>query len=728
MTRDTNEAERKANGNSPLQEMVETYLDHILEAFDIDQTLVEWIWRMLPPPLDASIIDSLSAFAGTRFPPAALEKLIADTPSPKALLGLFFSEAADYKISLTDMKRSLRQVWSLYRHGSGGKERKSRPGNAIHGKLQSMLGLSPEELRIVAFICCANTHPGLEQFCGGKGRLAYFNCMSVCTQIPLTALRDALSCSGKLLSSGIVRNDDDFTREYTVDADVSDLFTATGSARAFNRLVVPDEHPTFGLRSFPVTSMQVRVCRDLLGSGRPCHILLRGDPGTGKTEFARSLVRAAGRSGFFLAFPGEDSIARRRRSLHLAAQLLSRRKAVLIVDEADSLLNTELFFAAQADKGWLTEFLDRSPVATIWISNSVENTHEAVLRRFSYNLVFRPFSRRERLNLFRAVRRNHPLRELLSERLLSDLAAHYRVSAGGIACALRSLSDIYRGLEPSKDEVHRTLEELLVRHSELIERGVVAPAHGELGYDIELLNTDPSAKEVLLALRRNLPERRGKRDGDRREEIRRRGANLLLWGPPGTGKTAFARHLAEKLQIELVVRRSSDLQSYWSGETEKNIRKAFEEASRDRSALFLDEADTFFFDRRYAQHSWETSQTNELLTWMENHSGILICATNMIDRLDQASMRRFAWKVEFKALAAVDRFRAYRRFFCLSKQLSAAQVEELSQISNLTLGDLHAVRERSRWASPRDHGSVLADLRKEIALRRGNESAVGFRT
>ena len=64
-----------------------------------------------------------------------------------------------------------------------------------------------------------------------------------------------------------------------------------------------------------------------------------------------------------------------------------------------------------------------------------------------------------------------------------------------------------------------------------------------------------------------------------------------------------------------------------------------------RSAvLILDEAASFLADRRDARANWEITQVNELLTQMEAHNGVFICTTNLMERLDPASLRRFVFR------------------------------------------------------------------------------------
>ena len=142
-----------------------------------------------------------------------------------------------------------------------------------------------------------------------------------------------------------------------------------------------------------------------------------------------------------------------------------------------------------------------------------------------------------------------------------------------------------------------------------------------------------------------------------------RNMTVLLYGPPGTGKTEFAKHLARSLGRKLMLKRVSDIQDKYVGETEKNIQRAFAEAEEEGAVLFFDEADSFLGNREGAQRSWEISQVNEMLSRMESFKGILVCATNFEGSLDPASRRRFHFKLEFGYLESAGKRAFWDIFF-----------------------------------------------------------------
>ena len=193
---------------------------------------------------------------------------------------------------------------------------------------------------------------------------------------------------------------------------------------------------------------------------------------------------------------------------------------------------------------------------------------------------------------------------------------------------------------------------------------------------------------------------------------------MCLYGAPGTGKSQFARHVAALLGMEVMQQRASDLLSCWVGDTEKRIAAAFATARARRSLLVIDEADSLLADRRDAAHSWELTQVNEMLTWMEVHPLPFICTTNVMDRLDRASLRRFTVKLRFDALTRDQAVLAFERFFGLA--LSSPLPD------GLTPGDF-AVVHHKRDLFQTDDAAQLGDwLNDEVEAKGAISRPVGF--
>jgi SpoVK/Ycf46/Vps4 family AAA+-type ATPase len=85
----------------------------------------------------------------------------------------------------------------------------------------------------------------------------------------------------------------------------------------------------------------------------------------------------------------------------------------------------------------------------------------------------------------------------------------------------------------------------------------------------------------------------------------------------------------------------------------------FKEAQREQAVLLLDEADSFLQNRQTAVRNYEVSEVNEMLQGMERFDGIFICTTNLFDRIDEAALRRFSFKLRFLPLTGPQRLRMF---------------------------------------------------------------------
>ena len=201
-----------------------------------------------------------------------------------------------------------------------------------------------------------------------------------------------------------------------------------------------------------------------------------------------------------------------------------------------------------------------------------------------------------------------------------------------------------------------------------------------------------------------------------------RRVSLLLSGPPGSGKSAYARYLADRMGLPLVVKRASDLFGMYVGQTERLIAQAFAEAREGAAMLVFDEADSLLAERGLATRSWEVSQVNEMLTWMERHDLPFCCTTNLIERLDAAAMRRFLVKARFGFLAPAQCALAWRRSF------DTAPPPGLAALDRLTPADFDLVQRAAEIGGHAgDPAALLAALEREQRAKPGASGPIGFR-
>jgi transitional endoplasmic reticulum ATPase len=175
--------------------------------------------------------------------------------------------------------------------------------------------------------------------------------------------------------------------------------------------------------------------------------------------------------------------------------------------------------------------------------------------------------------------------------------------------------------------------------------------------------------------------------------------------------------------LEVLQKRASDLLGPYVGQTEANIAAAFAEAAESGAFLIFDEADSLLGDRAGAVRSWEVSQVNEMLTWIEQHPLPFACTTNLPDRLDPASLRRFLVKLRLDWLTAAQARLAFRRFF------AAEPPPGIDALRTLTPADFALVRRRAVLMDDGAHpAGLLRLLAAECEGRPGSRPPIGFRT
>ncbi|MEI8256849.1 MAG: AAA family ATPase, partial [Deltaproteobacteria bacterium] len=584
-------------------------------------------------------------------------------------------------------------------------------------KLGDLLGLTPLEREIIAFLVAAKTHAPLDT-CLDHGKDTAKTSISA-TLAPILgarteAVREALRAKGTLMSARLLASERGFSLCRSLTLTVTDsLETLLQTEMADDESIVrhfiqPAVASSLSLADFPHVATDVAVILRLLDASLRertpgVNILVHGAPGTGKTELAR--VIAAKLAGCLYEVNVEDSDGdplegSGRASMYAISQRLLGRspRALVLFDEVEDLFprRWNSFFGVDhgsgKNKGWINRLLESNPVPTFWLSNAVDQMDPAYVRRFDYVMELRTPPTQVRRRIIEKYAGSLPLRAEWVQRLASDERVTPAHVERAVAVAIRIG---VTGAEESEATVSRTLENTLSA------QGLHRTAHlqpvAPLRYDLSLLRTSHDIDRLLAGL---VASRRG---------------TVCLHGPPGTGKTAFVRHLAEQLGVPLLAQRASDLLSPYVGVAEAQIASMFRRARDEQALLFLDEADSFLQDRARAHHSWEITQVNELLVQMEAFDGLFVCATNLMDTLDAASLRRFSVKVRFDYPAAPQRWRLFES--ALSEVGGAPMTETeashlrdgIERLANLAPGDFATVLRQAKLLGGRCDASGLLD-------------------
>ena len=657
---------------------------------------------------------------------AALAGWVADKENRIALAGVRRRRARRWNPDCDEISkkqfRSLREA--LHNERSTAPPRRDRMGRRLL-RLAHTTGLSRTDIAILELLVRYQTHPVFESMIEEvfvessrwhdlniKGRA-----LSLLLALSASTIARRLGNDAPLIRAGLVSIDNDGDLK-AIDR-LNRLALAPAEAGLdVNRLLL-DATPRSELDWSDFDHVAgdrdhvERLLKGALDSGAPgVNILLHGPPGTGKTEFCKAVAERLGVTLFSVGESDEDgrepSRRERLQELRLAQRLLSRdRRALVLFDEMEDLLSQgssgfSLFggpFVSRSREGaskvFMHRLLERAPAPTLWAMNDARHVSPALLRRMMFAFELRPPTSRVRARVWTRQLERHGIEAKPEEvrALAAEFEATPGVAAGATAAARLGGGDI--------EAVRRGVRSL----SRVL--GCEKPPQGTPErFDPALIraDTDPAALADRLA-----------GAGGRR-------FSLCLQGPPGTGKSAYVRYLAERLGLEVLQKRTSDLLSMWVGETERQIADAFAEARDAGAFLVFDEADSLLADRRFAHRSWEVSQVNEMLTWMESHPLPFACTTNFGERLDPATLRRFVFKVTLDYLAPEQADAAFRGYFGLE---APAQLRDLAALAP---GDFAVVRRKAEIMDLLGEPEALARmLREECEAKPGRPQVVGFR-
>ena len=442
------------------------------------------------------------------------------------------------------------------------------------------------------------------------------------------------------------------------------------------------------------------------------NILLYGLPGTGKTELSKTIAKTIKTKLFEISYADEDDEAidgkKRLKAYKTAQALLVNQKTILMYDEAEDIFESSGggFFSPpsrQRDKAWINRILETNTIPTIWITNNIHSIDNALVRRFDISIEVPIPAKNKRAQIIKNYSNN-----ILDNKTIENLSQNEDIAPALISRTTKVVNSI-------------DVEDKSKVFSQILNNTLKAQGYKEIKenlssslpnvYNPNFINTNINLEELTIGIQET------------------KNARLCLYGAAGTGKSAFGKYVADRLDKPVILKKASDLQSKWVGECEKNIARAFEEAKEEDAVLIFDEVDSFLQDRTNAKASWEISQVNEMLVQMENFDGIFIATTNLMDNLDKASLRRFDLKLEFDYLKPTQSWEMFLSY-CKELKIRKPSVSFKSGVESLrylTPGDFAAVVRQNRFRPIKNVKDFISRLEDEIKVKNVDTSRkMGF--
>ncbi|MEE9376525.1 MAG: CDC48 family AAA ATPase [Candidatus Lokiarchaeia archaeon] len=402
-----------------------------------------------------------------------------------------------------------------------------------------------------------------------------------------------------------------------------------------------------------------------LGIDPPKGVLLRGPPGCGKTLLAKAVANES--EAHFISINGPEIMSKfygesekKLRKIFIEAE--EKSPAIIFIDEIDAIAPKRETVTGEVERRVVAQLLalmdglhGRGKVIVIGATNR-PNSLDAALRRpgrFDREIEIKVPNEKGRREVFQIHTRNMPLDKKISLKEFSQITHGFVGADISAVCREAAMSALRRYLpkidlesdmidpelleqiEVTKEDFEEALKEVLPSGIREVFVEVPNVPWDQVGGLDDLKQKLVEAVEWPLS-HPNIFIRMGIRPPK----------GILLYGPPGCGKTLLARAVATESKANFISVKGPELLSKWVGESEKAIREVFRIAKQASPCIiFFDEFDSIAPSR--GRHTSDSGVTEKVLSqFLTELDGlevmkdiVVIAATNRPDILDPALIR-----------------------------------------------------------------------------------------
>ncbi len=369
-----------------------------------------------------------------------------------------------------------------------------------------------------------------------------------------------------------------------------------------------------------------------LGIDPPKGVLLRGPPGCGKTLLAKAVANES--EAYFISINGPEIMSKfygesekKLRKLFIEAE--EKSPSIIFIDEIDAIAPKRETVTGEVERRVVAQLLalmdglhGRGKVIVIGATNRPNSLDSALRRpgRFDREIEIKVPNEKGRREVFQIHTRNMPLEKRISLKEYAKITHGFVGADISAVCREAAMSTLRRYLPQINLESDiidpELLEQMEVTKKDFDEALKEVMPSGIREVFVELPNVEWEQIGGLSALKQKLIEaidwplthpKIFKRMGIKPPK------GILLYGPPGCGKTLLARAISTETNANFISIKGPELLSKWVGESEKAIREIFRKAKMAAPCIiFFDEFDSIAPSR--GRHTSDSGVSEKVLS------------------------------------------------------------------------------------------------------------------